>query len=256
MSKYIGYRGITKEGYAFEVVAKGSKIGYLVVRFENGYQVNAYITNIKRGEIKNPYHPSVCGVGYIGVGDFRPNIGVKNSKEYSTWKNMLRRCYDQSFQEKSPNYIGCSVAPEWHNFQNFAGWVTDHKNWNKGYQLDKDLKIIDNKIYSPETCTLIPSQINSLLLDNANGRGDFAIGVCWDKSNKKYIASCNLFNVGGQRGKKKLGYFETEQEAFFAYKKAKEENVKFVANLHKDEICIDIYNNLLNWEVTIPEFSS
>lgn len=252
MSKYIGYKGISNNGCGFEVVSKGAKKDYFVVKFDNNYEAEYQRTHIKQGNITNPYKCSVEGVGYLGVGCYKVSVGGKHTKEYRVWKNMLYRSYNKEFQICNPTYAGCSVDKDWHNFQNFAAWYTSHKNYGKkDYQMDKDLKIIPNKVYSPDTCDIIPSQINSLLLNSVDRRGSYIVGVSFNKSAGRYNSYCCILLEDGESKNKNLGYFNTEQEAFFAYKKAKEKNVKRVANLYKDEICIEIYNNLMNWAVPV-----
>ena len=51
--------------------------------FDNGYEVEVFIQAIRIGEIKNPYHLSVYGVGYFGVGEYKGNINRRNTPEYA-----------------------------------------------------------------------------------------------------------------------------------------------------------------------------
>ena len=71
---------------------------------------------------------------------------------------MFDRCYYSGYQDNNPTYRGCTVAEEWHNFQNFAKWYED--NYIEGYQLDKDIKVEGNKVYGPDTCMFISKQEN------------------------------------------------------------------------------------------------
>lgn len=254
MSKWLKYSGVSKEGCHFQVICKGVNKNYFIVRFQDGYEKEFHYSAIYRGEMKNPYHPSVYGVGYVGEGSHIVGSGEKVSREYRVWKSMLCRCYYGYYQAARPTYIGCSVAQEWHNFQNFADWYTSHRNYSKGYDLDKDLKFLGNKVYSNETCDLVPSFINTLLTDCRARRGEYSVGVKMCKSSYKYLATCQLTLENGDTISKHLGSFVTEQEAFFAYKKAKEENVKRVAEMYRDEICIEVYNSLMKWSVPIPIF--
>jgi hypothetical protein len=52
---------------------------------------------------------------------------------------------------------------------------------------------------------------------------------------------------------KHIGYFVTELEAFLAYKEAKEQQIKVVANRWKDQIDPRVYDALMNWEVEITD---
>ena len=88
---------------------------------------NQLYANFVSGGVKNPYDRTVYGVGYIGVGKYKPSINKKNTQEYDLWKNMLERCYCEKRRHRAKTYINCEVCEEWHNFQNFAKWVHEYK---------------------------------------------------------------------------------------------------------------------------------
>ena len=101
-----------------------------------------------------------------------------------------------------------------------------------GFELDKDLLIKGNKVYSESTCVFIPQEINLLLTKSTARRGKHLIGVCWHKANKAFVAV-----VCKNKGKREhLGLFNTELEAFNAYKQAKESFIKEQANKWKGKI--------------------
>ena len=105
---------------------------------------------------------TVYGVGFIGNGVNCCSASGQHTKSYSTWKEMIRRCYSGAFHIKNPTYKDCTVCDEWHDFQNFANWFED--NYPKGvvlYQLDKDIKLKGNKVYSPATCLFVTKGDNS-----------------------------------------------------------------------------------------------
>jgi len=72
---------------------------------------------------------------------------------YKTWMDMLNRCYSDNYQSKHPTYIGCTVTEEWHTFSVFKEWIIS-KKW-ESKELDKDVLIIGNKIYSQKTCIFV-----------------------------------------------------------------------------------------------------
>lgn len=88
----------------------------------------------------------VCG---IGVNDLDHPLSKKEMKSYYVWASMIRRCYDENELKKRPSYTGCSVCDEWLLFSNFKQWFDE--NYVDGYQLDKDIIVSKNKIYSPNT---------------------------------------------------------------------------------------------------------
>lgn len=176
------------------------------------------------------------GVGYNSKGFYKTG-----TLEHRTWLDMLRRCYCPKDQAKRPTYVGCSVHPDWHDFQVFAEWYTKHEYYGKGYQLDKDILIKGNKVYSPDTCCLIPSQINSLFLESASRKGAHPVGV--DFKNGKFRAQIR------KNGKKKdLGYFRTADEAHQAYITSKQDYVRKVAQEYKGRVCNRTYQALINWK--------
>ena len=120
-----------------------------------GYKLKTYKSCILEGAVKDKLHPSVSGVGFIGVGLF-----TSKSISYEVWTGMIKRCYCPKAQKKKPTYVGCSVVSDWHNFQVFALWF--YKNHIKGYDLDKDIKIKGNKVYGPDTCLFVTRKANAI----------------------------------------------------------------------------------------------
>lgn len=103
----------------------------------------------------------------VGVNDSHYNTLIKKNNKiiwrcpfYSKWQGMLKRCYSPNYHKTRPTYIGCSVCPEWRYFSKFRLWMENQK-W-EGMELDKDLLVKDNQVYSPNTCCFIPQAINSL----------------------------------------------------------------------------------------------
>tara|TARA_R110000787_G_scaffold4900_1_gene18512 strand:+ start:198 stop:707 length:510 start_codon:yes stop_codon:yes gene_type:complete len=96
---------------------------------------------------------TVYGVGFNSGGEFKPSINGNHTKPYSTWKSMLMRCYSDKYHAKFPSYKECEVCDEWLDFQVFASWFV--VNYIDGFQLDKDIKIDGNKLYSPSTCMFV-----------------------------------------------------------------------------------------------------
>jgi len=135
---------------------------------------------------------------------------------YRKWSGMLERCYSPKWHIKRPTYKDCTVSKEWLRFSTFKKWM--EKQDYIGNDLDKDILVEGNKIYSKDTCCFVSSDINSLLVDQKASRGKYPVGVCLYKPNGKYVASISI------NGKTKhLGYYTTIQEASNAYKEAKSE---------------------------------
>lgn len=148
-----GTRHVSNNFGELEVIEYVDALNVRVKFLATGYETTTQADMIRRGVVKDKMAPSVCGVGYVGDGKFKPSIDGKHTKIYATWSGMLTRCYNNKNQTKQPTYIGCSVCEEWHNFQNFAKWMNELDY--EGKQLDKDIKIKGNKMYGPDTCVFV-----------------------------------------------------------------------------------------------------
>ena len=148
---------------------------------------------------------------------------------YARWKEILHRCYSEKVHLLFPTYEGCTVCEEWLSFSNFKLWM-QNQDW-KGNHLDKDILVQGNKEYSPSTCLFVAPPINSLLLDRKSERGQYPQGVSFYKRTRKYRARVR-FN-----GKlKHIGYFNTADEAFEAYKIEKYKIIKLVAIINQSRL--------------------
>ena len=220
------------------------------IRFsKTGYETTVHLGSIRNGNVKDPYLPSVFDVGIVGA-KYPSTINGVRTKEYVLWKSMLTRCYSTIHKKKNPTYTGCEVSDNFKSYEYFYEWCQDQIGFtNKGWHLDKDLLIKGNKIYSESTCIFIPSEINSVLTKCTASRGKYLIGVCWHNTNKAFVARVNK-NKGKQEW---LGVFNTEIEAFNAYKVAKESFIKEQANKWKGQIDDRAYNALMNYTVEITD---
>ena len=216
---------------------------------KTGFEVVVQLGHIKNGYVKDPYSPSVYGVGIIGT-KYPTTIKGVVTKEYVLWSNMLKRCYSDSYKKKQPTYKDCAVSENFKSYEYFYEWCNEQIGFdNEGWQLDKDLLIKGNKVYSEYSCVFLPREINQVLVKRESSRGEHLIGVSWDKRDKAFVAQ-----VSKNKGKREyLGCFNTELEAFKAYKKAKEVIVKEQAEKWKDRIDLRAYEALMNYQVEITD---
>lgn len=148
---------------------------------------------------------------------------------YSMWKQMIYRCYSESYLRRQPTYIGCEVDKDWLLLSKFRQWV-ETKDW-KGRHLDKDIIFPGNKIYSPETCALISQGLNKFLTLRERDRGKYLIGVSFDGGRNKYLAQCcDPFKKGSSH----LGYFDSEIEAHDAWRAKKRKIALMYAEIQTD----------------------
>lgn len=169
----------------------------------------------------------VCGVGLIGEG---PHNSVSSPAAHRKWCSMLKRVYAPESQQIAKDYEGCSVAPEWMIFQNFATWFSQQPfAGEQGYELDKDLKVKGNRTYGPLTCSIIPRELNSFI--SADRRMNLhGAGVGKQKLSGRFFASIKF------RGEvNHLGTYRTADEAAAAYRKARPEIMRRLTHALLDE---------------------
>lgn len=192
--------------------------------------------------VTNTYKKVLFGFGYYDTNDcFNNNY---NRKIYETWQSMIERCYANN--DKWVSYIGCSVCEEWRYYSNFKVWYD--KKYINGWALDKDILIKGNKVYSPSSCCFVPQEINNLTVKQQKEKRGNTIGVFKVKNKNIYISHLSKYGKNVY-----LGSFNSELDAFNAYKKAKEEYIKEVADKWKDKIEPRVYEALYNYQVEITD---
>ena len=233
----------------FKIVKYNDAYNVDVQFLKTGFKTSVQLINIKSGSIKDSYLPSVYGVGIVGA-KYPTKVNDVKTKEYELWTSMLERCYSDTYKKQRPTYIGCEVSDNFKRYEYFYEWCNEQIGFgNEGWQLDKDLLIRGNKIYSESACVFIPREINQILVKSTASRGEYLIGVCWNKKCKAFVAMVNKSKGGSEY----LGLFNTELEAFNAYKQAKESFVKEQASKWKSQIDPRAYEALMNYTVDITD---
>ena len=106
---------------------------------KTGYETLVRLGDIRNGKVKDPYSPSVYGIGVVGTRYPVTVNGVK-TKEYDLWNSMLRRCYSDSFKKRCPTYEDCECYENFKYYEYFHEWCNKQIGFgNDGWQLDKDL---------------------------------------------------------------------------------------------------------------------
>jgi len=223
----IGETYKTSEGYNCKIIDGGLRRNYVTISI-NGDGLQEYIAEtpyyaVVIGNVKYPYHKSVCGIGYLGVGKHKRSIKRKSTKVYQIWKGMIQRCYSDKLHKKHKTYKGVTVCEKWYNFQNFAEWFEEH--YIKGYDLNKGLLALPNhpKQYCESTCVFIPHALNTFLtaID--------AIGY-YKPLSGRYMAR---ISVNGKI--RHIGTYDTPEEASKVYKEARaEQSLKWKMRMTKE----------------------
>ena len=242
MNERLGETRLNKQGTMMKIVRYGSFDDIDIEFLDEFHYVKEHQTysNLKSGGVKNPYDRTICGVGYIGVGEYKTGTDTKHTEEYQNWTCMIRRCYDERLKERYSAYYGdCFVCEEWHNFQNFARW------WNKNIyrvgtermHLDKDILFDGNRMYSPNTCLISPQRINMLFMKKPN-KYNLPNGIK-PSSYGRYESKYNGIH---------LGVFDSIEDAVMAHDMAKSEALIQIANEYKYKIPSKLNEALINWK--------
>lgn len=250
-----GERKIMNCGEEAEIIEYINNKEIIVKFIKTGEMIKCEYNNFKKGKIKSHFTPTVYGVGIVGT-DKIVDVNGKKAISYEIWRSMLQRCYDEKALQRNPTYKNCLVCKEWLYYPNFKSWYDNNYYDVDDEQmcLDKDILFKGNKIYSPETCIFVPHNINKLFTKSNKVRGSLPIGVCWVNRDKVYRAQCNIFDIKSKISKRKnLGNFINIEQSFNTYKKAKEENIKQVADYYKDQIPKKLYDAMYKYEVYIDD---
>lgn len=206
----------------------------------------------KNHRIKGFSTPTVCGFGIKNEKypcTYIDEKGVKkNRREYQIWQGMIARCYNKNSFAKHPTYEGCTIDESFRHYADFYEWCNSQIGFKEKFELDKDLLMKGNRLYSKDLCLFLPKEINVALTRRQKHRGICVIGVTFEKASDRFVARMGL------RGKvKTLGHFKTEIEAFNAYKSAKEQYLRDLAEKWKSQIDPRAYQALLNYQVEITD---
>lgn len=133
------------------------------------------------------------------------------------------------------------MCKEWLTFSNFKRWFDE--NYIEGFAIDKDLlSLPGSKIYSPQTCCFLPRIINNAI---KKFKTDKQIGI------KHCSNGCYRVVLSAHAKQTLVGYYNSLEEARLAYKFAKKQYFKELAEKYFQEgkISERVYNALLEYEV-------
>ena len=235
--------------YGDFIITKYVNASNVHIKFLNtGYETVTLNSCILSGEIRDRYFPSVHGVGIVGEESSRDSNGNK-LKEYFLWNHMLTRCYGKKAKLKLPSYEDCTASTNFKYFPYFKDWCSKQIGFgNEGWQLDKDILVKGNKIYSEDTCCFVPAEINSVFIKCDRSRGEYPLGVNYHKATRKFVAQISYRKI-----KTHLGLYDTAEDAFKAYKKSKEKLIKSLADKYVDVLDPRVYKAMVEYEVEIGD---
>lgn len=164
---------------------------------------------------------------------------IWNCPFYSRWTGVLHRISSHK------NYSDVTICDEWKIFSNFRNWMIGQPWENR--DLDKDLRVIGSKVYSPETCAFIPHRVNSVLLNLHKVKGALPKGIYERKGLKKpfRVQVCD-----GLSKYRQVGYFETVDDAVSAWYDAKEnailDTLEWWYENDRESFRPDIFHNVVD----------
>ena len=194
---------------------KGESLFKCIFKIKS-YEVYAQKYQILNGSVINPFFPNIFKQGYVGIGKYQP---IKYNTIFNCCYGILIRCYNKKDKKyKIYGFLNITICEEWKCFQNFAAWYEENSKWNVNnnylLNIDKDILAnishLENKIYSPETCLLIPADLNG-----------FIAGDCLECGINKYKLKDDTYNFYPRFKTKHLGTFSIFKEAKEIYAKEK-----------------------------------
>lgn len=243
--RVVGYEGkvITAAcGKDFKVVSV-RKDGFADIEFlESGFKTTVVFSVVKSGNIKDRLSASVYGVGIAGEAF---SSSESTTPAYLSWRGILARCYSSKTKERQPSYKDATISEDWLKYPNFREWYLAEKgDANIVLEVDKDLLGMGTKVYSKETCLLLPKKINVFLI-TIPVFGCTSI-VKYSQTKHKYFIIIN--DKSGNEAFKNT-YYDTYREAFSALAAYKEGVMKALADEYKDVLSEKAYNAVINWRV-------
>ena len=223
------------------VVLEYENASNLKVKFiDTAYETTTRANQLRKGEVRDRSLPSVYGVGIIGNGITRV-CGVE-TRDHKLWNSMLCRCYDEKLHAYRPTYEKCSVSDNFKYLPYFEEWCHQQIGFDQdGWQLDKDILIKGNKIYSEDTCCFVPHEINSAITSTGVKENELPVGVSKRKDRDTYSATIT------KHGKvQHLGSFPTANEAFEVYITERNDYILQLANKWKGKISTETYFKLIS----------
>lgn len=244
----VGNKYTNNCGHEFIVlnyISSSVKTGGILIQFTNTNAIRLCNgSDLLKGEVKDLMQPTVCGIGFIGNGEYSASDCGKKNPYYLYWHNMLKRCYEKS-PRHAVSYEGCVVDGPWHNLQIFADWCTCQRLYGKlplgmGVALDKDILVPNNKIYSKDTCLIVPSEINTAIVGKHKGGKKHNLPCGVFKYGNKYVVHC--FD-------KSVRNFRSLLDASAFYAEHKQQRILYLLNKYQDYLDDKTISALTNFNV-------
>jgi hypothetical protein len=224
-----------KFGTKMKIVKYNSR-NDVIIEFQDEHKLQKSVCykSFVSGSVRNPYDKTFYGEGFFGEGAFS-QIDKQKVRAHGVWRDIIRRCYSNENKRTHLPYKNCAVSEEWKNYSNFYKWYEDNfYECSDQLEVDKDILSKEEKIYSKETCLLIPREINGFCKPSKQGG-------C-------YLTVCNKWsaNVNRRSGYTHIGNFDNFEEAEIEFIKCKNSIFQSLVDKYKGELPKYVYKKLKN----------
>ena len=168
-------------------------------------------------------------------------IRPTRQQEINAYSNMANRI------KNNKSYANCIIGKT---------WLRDHSKFYEWYRsnyyelpdgekinIDKDIQVPDNRIYSEDTCLLVPESVNSFFVGIRGKRDtDLPVGVSLNKKTEKYIAG-----ISYNGATKRLGTYDTPAQAHEAWRKVKIEQLDALIEKYNDIVPSEVTEAMAQW---------
>ena len=163
------------------------------------------------------------------------------AQELALYNNMKQRCNNKK------GYENCVIGKTWEkDHEKLYTWYRNNYYTlpdGEPINIDKDILIPNNRIYSEDTCLLVPERINKFFINiHGTKKNGMPVGVTLDKKSQKYKAS-----IYKNKKSIKLGTYGTPQEAHDAWRKAKIEHLLELIEHYKDIVPSEVTEAMMQW---------
>lgn len=150
------------------------------------------------------------------------------------WEELIDRCYNKNsrsyhrYGEK-----GCRVCDEWKVYSNFKRWRDNNSHdWGVRADIDKDIKVAGNTLYSPEFCLIVPYDVNLVFRDY----GGLTI-----------IYKGGMYYLDTKLRRKRIVYKGSFNEVISQWREGRKETARRVLNKYT-ELSEVVKDRLLNYD--------
>lgn len=182
-------------------------------------------------------HPDIKDQNGYWIKSFRSGDFIQTkTRSVDLWNAVKNRTRaGGSGQRNCISYEGC--VNNFESYQDFTEWCQDQYGYmlldttGRFWQLDKDILVLGNEAYGPETCMFVPTRVNNLFITRERFRGEYPLGV--------YLSNKNTNLYTGRISVNKETRFETfysAEDAHIFWQKGKIEALLKMADLDAEVV--------------------